>query len=227
MHAAVDVAAPVDRDRVVEAGNRARRGNRVGEVDVGMGSALAAECDAATGGVVARHHPQTRVRGPAVRDDAAHSALERLGRDDAARQPPAQHRARRVPARVGEALQCELPRPRADRRRRLLEVKDGTGGAVGLRSRPAVGVQQAIEGLAAGVRHHEPGRHAGGTERSDHRAGGGADDVVGGCRVPAGLPCKCVEAAGEPSSADHPARAKDKPNSHLESLWPGPDHVRP
>ena len=63
--AAVDVAAPVDRQRVVDARDRAGGGDGVGEV--GLGGAGAAERHAPPGLVVAGDDPEVGVRAPAAR----------------------------------------------------------------------------------------------------------------------------------------------------------------
>ena len=57
---AIDVAPAVDRDRVVETGDRAGGGDGVGEV--GFGCIVCAEGDTLAGLVVAGDHAQVRVR---------------------------------------------------------------------------------------------------------------------------------------------------------------------
>src|SRR3954467_11128381 len=135
--AAVDVAPSTDRDRVVEARDGARRGHGVGEV--GVRRVLAAEGDAAAGGVVTRDYPEVRVVGPAGGHDAADRVLQRVRRDEAARQPAGEERGGAVLHRRAQAAGDQLPRPGADRRRPLVEAEARAGGAVGGRRRSAVG----------------------------------------------------------------------------------------
>ena len=170
--------------------------------------------DPPAGRVVAGDDPEVRVGAPAARDDAADGLLERLRGEDAARDPAGEHGGGRVAPGVGERAKREPPGAGADRRQGALELEAGATGAVGLGGRAPVGVDDALEYLAARMGDHEPGRDAGGAERADHRAGRGADDVVGLGGVPAGLGGQRVEPAGQPGAALDPARAEDEPHLH-------------
>ncbi len=193
-------------------GMRAGGGDGVGEL--GLGSAGAAEGHAPPGLVVAGDDPEVRVRAPAARDDAADGLLERLGGEDAARDPAGEHGGGRVAPGVGERANGQPPGAGADRRQGALELEAGATRAVGLRGRAPVGADDALEHLASRVGDHEPGRDARGAEGAHHRAGGGADHVVGLGGVPAGLLGERVQPAGQPGAPLDPTRAENEPHLH-------------
>ena len=76
--AAVDVAPAADRDRAVEAGDRAGGGDGVADLG-GRGVRRARTATRRAGGVVGRDDPEARVVGPDARDGAADRVLDRLG----------------------------------------------------------------------------------------------------------------------------------------------------
>ena len=174
VHAAVDVAAPADLDRVVEAGDRAGGGDRVGEV--GRPARRRGRTGPGARWRSRRRRPSARVVAPAVGDDAADDLLQRLGGDEAARHPAGEQGGGRVAVRRAQGPQRQPPGARAERRQRPLEPEPRAAGAVGLGRRAAAGVDDAVEGLAGRVGDHEPGRDPGDAQRADHRAGRGADD---------------------------------------------------
>ncbi len=216
--AAVHEAAVADLDRAVEAGNRARGGDSVRKV--GARGADAPERSAPAGAVVTGDGPVVRVVDPAARDDAAHGLLERVGRDEAGRKPAGDHLERRVPQRVRQRRERHAQRSGAERGQAAVDPEDRAGRAVRLGGRPAVGAREPVEHLAARVGHHEPRGHAGRHERPDHRAGGGADDVLRGAGVPVRLARERVEPADEPCAAEHATRAEDQPHLHRDALPP-------
>ena len=210
--AAVDVATPGDRLRVVDARDAAGGGDGVGEI--GIGGAGAAERHASPGFVIAGDDPEVGVRAPAAGDHAADRVLERRGGEDSTRNPAADHRGGREPARVGERAERQPPGAGTDRRQGPLQLEPGATGAVGLGGWPPVDVIDAFEHLPTGVGDHEPGRDAGGAQCADHRAGRGAHHVVGRGRVPAGLLGERVQPAGEPGTPLDPTSAEDESNLH-------------
>ena len=211
--AAIDVAAPVDLDRPVEAGDRARGRDGVGEL--GARRVGRPEGDPVAGRVVAGDDPQPAVRRPARRDDPAHLLAQRLGREDPTGQPAGDHARRGVAARMKQGAQRQRPRARPDRRRPAeVELERGAAAAIGLRRGHPGGVDDALEGLARRVGDHEPGRHPAGEQRGQHRAGRGADDHLGTRRVPAGLLRDRIERADQPGPTLDPAGAKDEPDLH-------------
>ena len=54
-------------------------------------------------------------------------------------------------------------------------------------------------------------------EGADHRARRGADDELGAARIPVGLLGEGVQAAGQPSAAEHSAGAEHQSDSHDRS----------
>ena len=129
-----------------------------------------------------------RVGRPAPVDDATDGRLREVSVETRPRgQPTARELGGGVPSRTGEGPQGQPPRARARHGPAAVQAKRRAAVALGVAGRPAVTVDQAVEGLAAGVGDHEPGRHAGGAQRADHRAGRCSDDVVCASPIPARL----------------------------------------
>ena len=78
----------------------------------------------------------------------------------------------------------------------------------------AVRAREPLEDLARGVGDHEPRRDVGRDQRAHHRAGRGADDVVGAARVPAGLARERLEPARQPRAAHDAARPQYESDLH-------------
>ena len=104
--------------------------------------------------------------------------------------------------------------PGADRRQRELEAVFGPrqppGERVGARLRLGEALQRAPGRVGAHVLRRDP---AGG-ERSNDRAGGGADDALRVDGAPAGLGLERVQRPDEPGSADHAPCPQDKTHTH-------------
>ena len=214
----VDVAAAGDRDRVIEARDRARGGHGVGEIR--LRRIVTAEDDALAAGIVAGDHPEPRMARPTARHGAPDRVPQRPGRDHPTRKPGAEVHPGRVPERISKGLQSEPPRSRPDRRKRPLETEDRAPAAVGLLGRSALGIDEAVEPLARGVRDHEPGRHARCAQRTDHGAGRSPDHAVCAGRVPARLVGERVQCAREPCAAHHAARAEHQSHARTPGRTP-------
>jgi hypothetical protein len=178
---AVDVPAVADPHRPVQPGYRARRRHRLRQL--GRWRVVATEHHTPAGRAVGGDHPQSRVRRPALRDDALHRLAQRPGRHHPARGERRRSRAEPVAARVAQRPGAEGQRERAQVGHTLAPHEDAAGRAVGLVGPTAVRVEQPGEAVARGVGDHEPRRDAAGEQRADHRARGGADDDVGGRRI--------------------------------------------
>ena len=110
--AAVHVAPPADADRVVEARDRAGRGDRLADRGA-RGRVLAAEDRPAAVAVVGGDRPEARMVRPVAVDEGRHEVADRLRRDEPARQPARDHRRGRMRPRVAQRAQRHPPRARA------------------------------------------------------------------------------------------------------------------
>ena len=206
--AAVHVAAAVDLDRPVEAGDRARRGHGVGQV--GPRGRRGGRTRRAARWRSRSPPPPVRGAEPSRRGSRGGS-WPAAARSTACRAEPARHdRGRRVPVVPREHAEREPPGTRPERGAPAVEAVLGGGPVPVGGHRLPVRVDEAHGGVAGGMGDHQPGRRAAGEQRGRHRSGRGPDDPVGAAGVPARLGRDRVERADEPRAAQHPAGSENE-----------------
>jgi hypothetical protein len=201
-HPAVHVAPPVDDHGVVEPRDRAGCGNRIGKV--GRGCSLPAEHHPLAGLVVDGDDPEVGVGRPPSRNHLADHGLQRLGRDDSLGQPGDDPR-RAVLPRLAQAAQGKAGRAQDWAREAPVQPQ--------LRAEAEVG--ETVDGLPRAVHHHQPGWDRGREQGGEHRAGRGAEDVVGAPRIPSALLGDRVQGADHPGAAHQTAAAQDQARPRL------------
>ena len=147
-------------------------------------------------------------------------------------QPAGDDRGGRVAVGPGQRGRGQAPGSRPEREAREIEAiprPRRAFGRLGRLGRLIRAAPQGLDGFTARPRDHEPRRYAAGQQRSDHRPGRGADDVIGAARVPAALRGDRVERPDEPGPAQDASGAEHEADPRApRGRWRGGvGHLRP